>query len=387
MQKLTVKLSETRAPDMVRRAASFDGEEIWWEATGASEALPGPLEYHDMAATALIFKAMDSGRDLHIDGPVSRSMLARLEEFVTSWALWRPDLYAPIRLSAAEEIERAEDPSVKDTAVAACSGGVDSSFTIWRHHKQWAGRNNRRLKAAVFVHGLDVPLSRSSEFENAFASAARAMASIDLPIVRVRTNWRERASRVWTMEFGAGLSTCLRNWQGSVDTALVGSDEDYAHLVIPWGTNPITCNLLSSSDFEVMWDGGGFGRTAKLEAVSGWQECLDNLRVCWQNASDTANCGRCEKCIRTKLNFKALGLELPASLPGNPDNGAILRLRATNAVQLAQLEDILHFAGKNGSGNDAWLRSLRYTILWNSAVNAAKRARRSLFPRRMQPRA
>ena len=381
MKIIRVRMSESRGAEGVRRTARFDDDEIWWDIAGPPAALPGPLAVHDMAATALIFHAMGSGRDLHVDGPVSRGLLARLEEFVTSWSLWRPDLYAPIRLSAAEEIDVPVAPAQRGTAVAACSGGVDSGFTIWRHHRELAGRNTRRLKAAVFVHGLDIPLNRSREYESAARSAEAAMASIGLPFARVRTNWRERASRVWTMEFGAGLTACLRNWQGDVDSALMGSDEDYAHLVIPWGTNPITCALLSSPDFEVVWDGGGYGRTAKVEGISDWPEALDNLRVCWQNASETANCGRCEKCIRTKLNFRALGLPLPSSLPGEPGTGRIMTLRATNAVQVAQLQDIAHHARQRGVA-DGWLRALRVSILWNSAWNGAKRARRAVFPRR-----
>ena len=52
--------------------------------------------------------------------------------------------------------------------------------------------------------------------------------SIRVPLVVLRTNWRPEVCVHWEMEFGAGVATCLRNWQGTVDTGLMGSDHDYA---------------------------------------------------------------------------------------------------------------------------------------------------------------
>ncbi|MCJ8156936.1 hypothetical protein [Sphingomonas sp. LaA6.9] len=381
MDSLRVRLTESRSPGKVRRSAFFDQSEIWWEIEAPEPVLPEPLERHDVAATALIFKAMESARDLHIEGPVSRSLLAGLEELVVSWVLWRPDLYAPIRLSADIELDDAGSTRHADTAIATCSGGVDSSFTIWRHFNARASRGSRKLGAALFVHGLDIPLARHAQFEDAFTSAAETLRSIDLPLVKMRTNWREQASRVWQMDFGSGLSSCLRQWQGTFDSALIGSGEDYAHLVFPWGSNPITFAMLSSPDFEILWDGGGFGRTAKLEAISNWPEALNNLRVCWQNTSESANCGRCEKCVRTKLNFRTLGLSLPPSLGGEPTLAQIAALRASNAVKVTQLQDIVEHCRRGGT-LPGWARAVQLSIAWNSALNAAKQTKKVLFPRR-----
>ncbi|RJF90669.1 hypothetical protein D3876_10670 [Sphingomonas cavernae] len=366
---------------MVRRTAYFDHSSIWWDIEGPENVLPGPLVRHDVAATALIFKAMETGRNLHIEGPVSRSLLAALEELVVCWVLWRPDLYAPVSVSADTELDDAPSVSHPQTAISACSGGVDGSFTIWRHFKARANRSSRKLGAALFVHGLDIPLARQAEFDDAFASAADTLRSIDLPLVKMRTNWRELGSRTWQMDFGAGLSSCLRQWQGTYDSALIGSGEDYAHLVFPWGSNPITFAMLSSPEFEVVWDGGGFGRTAKLEAISDWPEALSNLRVCWQNASESANCGRCEKCVRTKLNFRALGLDLPPLLAGEPTLTQIATLRASNAVKVDQLQDIVDHCRMRGNALPGWARAVQVSIAWNVVLNAGKRTKQMLFPR------
>lgn len=378
MKLIHVRLAEERSSAHVKRTATFDGQQLWWEMTGPLDALPLPLRAHDMAAIALVFKAMHSGRSLHVDGPVSLELLEGLDELVTSWTMWRPDLYKRIGITATEEVPDRDLPvSESRQAIAAFSGGVDGSFTFWRHFKGRAGRGNRAIRAAVLVHGLDIPLSQTKAFDVAHHSADETLRASGVPLVKMRTNWRELASFSWQMDFGSGLVACLRNWQGTVGAALIGSDEDYAHLVIPWGSNPITFSMLSTENFAAVYDGAGYGRTAKLKAISDWEECLKNLRVCWKNVDTGRNCGTCEKCVRTKLNFLAAGMPLPEALSGDIDTLRILRVRARNPVQLSYLTDILDFA-KTFKTEGRWSKALGRAIALNRARNIANRGTRAV---------
>ena len=78
--------------------------------------------------------------------------------------------------------------------------------------------------------------------------------------------------------------------------------------------NPVTDRYLSSDTFRFIVDGYEHSRTERANIVKDWKVGLENLRVCWQNKEDLSqNCGHCEKCIRTKLNFLASGVScLPA---------------------------------------------------------------------------
>lgn len=373
MDLMHVRLAEERSTAQVKRTATFDGQQLWWEMSGPVEALPRPLRAHDLAAIALVFKAMQSGRSLHVDGPVSLELLEGLEDLVASWTMWRPDLYKRIAVTATEEVSDRDLPvGEARQAVAAFSGGVDASFTFWRHFTGIAGRGNRAVRAAVLAHGLDIPLSRQKAFDVAHHSATATLRASGVPLVKMRTNWREVASSSWQMDFGSGLAACLRNWQGTVGAGLIGSDEDYAHLVIPWGSNPITFSMLSTGNFAVVYDGAGYGRTAKVRAIGEWKDCLKNLRVCWENSDSGRNCGICEKCVRTKLNFLAAGLPLPEALSGEPDSRAILKLRARNAVQLSYLVDILAYA-RRAKTDGWWSKALGRAIALNKARNIARR--------------
>ncbi len=368
---ITVTLSEERSEGLVRRIAKSRDKEVWWEIKGPSEVLPFPLDLHDMAATCFIFHAMTKGEDLYIAGPVSHSMLENLEDLVASWVNWCPHLYKSIRIFSDEEIydrSRISPPQTRNLAITAFSGGLDSTFTAWRHHNGKVGRKNRKLFAGILIHGFDVPLDQVEAFEISAASASETLQSINLPLMTVRTNWRSQVCANWEMEFAAGIITGLMNWQGSVDTALLGSDMDYRRLVYPWGGSPITYSMLSNDGFKVVYDGGECARTEKAQGIADWQVGLKNLRVCWAGPFTGKNCGICEKCVRTKMNFLAVGASLPPSLSGMPSLAAISRLRTSNEQQIALLNDILETAiQRNIEG--PWVQALKFALFKNKLVH------------------
>lgn len=369
---LSAVLSESRTDGCVRRSVAFGGKEIWWEITGPSAVLPEELAVHDMAVSATIFSAMRRGCDLFVEGPVSESMLESSEDLVASWVNLRPDLYRRIKLGAAEVVPDNSLPREnKGKAVVAFSGGLDASYTAWRHAQGLAGRRNRQLLAGVLIHGFDIPLSGTDAFDFTRTSVAETLASINVPMAVVRTNWREVGCTAWEMEFGTGVATCLRNWQGMVDTALLGADEDYRRIVMPWGGNPLTYAMLSSHGFKVVYDGGEFGRSEKAAEVGAWETGLRNLRACWEGTVTGRNCGECEKCLRTKMNFLAVGAQLPQSLSGQPSPSKIRRIKVKNSAQLALLEEIRETArARQISG--PWLDALNWAIWKNRIVLALR---------------
>lgn len=366
---ITVTLSEERSQGLVRRIAKSLDKEVWWDIKGPDEALPPPLKVHDMAASCFIFHAMSKGEDLYIAGPVSRSLLENLEDLVVSWVNYCPHLYKKIRIYSAVEVcmKTSTAPQAKNRAIAAFSGGLDASFTAWRHHNQRVGRRSRKLLAGALIQGFDIPLDATKAFENTIASTSNTLQSIGVPLVTVQTNWKNEVCTNWEMEFGNGVATCLMNWLGAVDTALIGSDMDFRRLVFPWGGSPMTYGMLSSDGFKVIYDGGEYARTEKVEGISDWDIGLRNLRVCWAGPLTGKNCGVCEKCIRTKLNFLAVGAKLPPSLLGMPSLFSVSRLRTSNEQQISLLNDIVDTAvQRNIEG--PWVKALKFAIFKNKLV-------------------
>jgi hypothetical protein len=374
---LCARLAEERWPDRVVRTIRFTGpaspeEAVWWEVTG--DVLPGPLRRHDLVAVALIFAAMRKGCDLHIAGPVSWSLLAHLDEFQSAWTRWRPDLYCRVAVSADDVVMEEVTPNLR--AVTLFSGGVDATFTLWRHQSKKAGHASRDIITALMVHGFDIPLSAEAAFEQAASATRETLEPIGVPLTRIRTNWRSAVcGKWWEMEFAAGLVACLRQFQGDVAGGLIGSGVNYGHLVMPWGENPVTVPLLSSDDFEIIYDGCGSSRTDKVAAIAEWGAAAERLRVCWEGPVTGRNCGVCEKCVRTKLNFMAAGKPLPEALSNEPTSRQILQIDAKNDLQIWNLADILAVARRN-----------RIDAPWVSAVARLIRKKRALQSIRMSAR-
>jgi hypothetical protein len=358
---------EHRGTDRVTRSIFYDDKEITFEITGP--VLPPPVDLLDFAALALVFPAMRSGKPLHIDGPVSADMIRNLEEFQEAWAAWRPRSYAPVPITAGEIRSPAREAGPR-TGVFAFSGGVDGTFALLRHLRQQAGLRTVSPVAAMLIHGFDIPLAETQAFEIARNAASDVMEELDLPLAVVRTNWKKVACGNWDTEFGAGLASCLHQFSGAATHGVLGADEDYGHLSLPWGSNPITNVFLSGGSFGVHTEGGGLTRTERVRLICETPEVAKKLRVCWEGPVTGGNCGVCEKCIRTKMNFLANGKPI-LCFDRPPTVREILGIRAWNPVQVAYLEDIQQAAEANGI-SAPWVGALKATIGKNRALNRTR---------------
>lgn len=377
---MIVRVTEQRSPVQVRRELSIDGgPSAFFEITG--DVLPPPIALYDFAAVAAIFLAMRERRSLHVAGPVSRVLLRNLEEFQEIWSIWQPRDYGAVSVTADEERESVSPENGRD-GVFAFSGGVDSAATLIRHCGGDMGRRTVHPLAAILVHGFDIPLSEQMAFDTAKGAAEAILSEMNVPLSIVRTNWRETIRKRWEMEFGAGLAACLHQFAGLAAVGVLGSNEDYSRLVLPWGANPVTNHLLAGGTFAIQTECGGLTRTDRVGIIARRPDIASRLRVCWEDTRSGRNCGKCEKCIRTNLNFLANGLE-PYCFERRPTLREILGIRARNRAQIVLLEEIASFARKRGI-DDPWVSALAVSIamnkllrpvrpLWARATNKSKR--------------
>ena len=221
----------------------------------------------------------------------------------------------------------AQPGPVSEGAITVFSGGVDSTFTLWRHAAKSSSPRRRTIALAVLIHGLDIPLDDESGFRGALARGARAAADLGIPLSPVRTNFRQVVPREWVMSFGAALAACLHLFKGRGGAGLIPSSKPYDDLLLPSGSNPITDPLMSGDGFEIVHDGAAFSRAMKVAAIGQWHAGVEALRVCWEGTQRDRNCGVCEKCIRTACSFLASGLAVPSHLGAAPDRTAIRQIR------------------------------------------------------------
>jgi len=76
----------------------------------------------------------------------------------------------------------------------------------------------------------------------------------------------------------------------------------------------------------------------KLRVLARYPESLARLRVCWENPS-AYNCGHCEKCVRTMLGLRALGVEHCVAFPDTltPELVRLQKVRPGSVVYWREL--------------------------------------------------
>jgi hypothetical protein len=292
----------------------IDEKKLWFELADI-ESPPADKDCESYLI-AMLLEAMQENRNLIVHGSVSRELLSNLTEYQAIWNKWLPNNFYLVDIQV-EEIND-KNPQIEQQvsgAICAFSGGVDSTFSIWRNSQNKNGYRSQKINYGVLVHGFDIPLSDKNAFNNVCQSSRKILETIDINLLPIRTNYRNISKVYWEYAFAAALVGVLSNYKNLANTIIIGSGNPYDWLFVPCGSSPIADHLLSSRDFRVIHDGASHDRMEKIQAIAEWKDGYDNLRVCWQGKLKDYNCGYCEKCIRTQLNCLASSLSIPSSFP------------------------------------------------------------------------
>ena len=334
--------------------AQVDEKKLWFQFSKSIE--PPEDKDCDSYLLAVLMDAMGEGRDIIVKGSVSFGLLSNLTEYQAAWNKWLPDIYSiiDIKVDAAKE----NGHPVSGT-ICAFSGGVDSMFSVWRHSQGKNSYRSQNIKLCSLVHGFDIPLPDTAAFDNVTQNAITALYDIGIKIGPIKTNYREISRAKWIYAHAAALVAALANFKKVAGTCLIGSGFAYNYIVTPWGSTPITDFLLSSDDFIVIHDGASHTRTEKVKEISEWKVGIANLRVCWQGAMKDRNCGKCEKCVRTKLCFLASGRPIPCCFDDADIDFKGILLK--NDYIRGEWKQIIDYANRNGV-KGAWLKEAKKVI-------------------------
>ncbi len=323
----------------------------------------------------IILYAMSKGQDLHVHGAMTFDALANLHEFQEAWHLWRPKKYKNINIMPDTIVHQLPQEGVPK-ALAAFSGGIDSLFSILRHNTKKLGNASYPLNDSVLmVHGFDVPLSSPDMFEALKQRTKPFLDELNLSCLAIRTNLKEINIQDWEDSFMPQLACCMHQYSDSFAYAIAGSSEPYNARVLPWGSNPATDHLLSNRAMRLVHDGAGFSRTEKVEQVSKHKMATRVAKVCWEGKETHKNCGHCEKCVRTLLNFMAVGVGNPACFDAPLDLKDIPKINVRNLTQLAELTSIQDYVNRHNVQGE-WVSLLSNRI--KSGVVSQNKIRKAI---------
>jgi hypothetical protein len=255
--------------------------------------------------TSILPVAARARADLHVDGEVSPELLENFKQIDRIWNHW----YG-LKLGAAGGVSVEPEKEVPAPGVACFfSGGVDSFYSVNKNLEREKGEN--RITHLLYVRGFDVDLDDHDLDALVTGHLSRAGDEIGLPLILASTNLRQltdRSTRWGRLQHGAALAGVAHCLSGILGTVLVPSTHTYQH-VFPWGTHPLLDPLWSDEFISFVTDGCEATRSAKIERqIIGSDIALRHLRVCHRNRDLAYNCGRCEKCIRTKIVLKLAGV-------------------------------------------------------------------------------
>jgi hypothetical protein len=313
-----------------------------------------PAEHGDHALLALLLHAMACAEQVEVEGSLSPRLLDGLETLQEIWCRWRPDRYRPITIRCSQELARSEQPGASPggsrEGLFAFSGGIDSIFSLLRHYHRKAGRHTVHPAATLLVQGFDIPYAEDHAYGSATERAKLVLEECPgLSMLQLRTNSR-LIGQHWGDSFGLQLSACFLCFQRHYSDAVMGSGEGdgYDKLTFPWGSSPLTIPLGSTEAMTIHLDGCGYDRNNKVAFLSAYPKASRHIRVCWEGDRYDRNCGRCEKCVRTMLNYWANGLDVPSAFPTQLTPELVRSIVLTSDIEASGLKTIRSLARQRG---------------------------------------
>lgn len=331
-----------------------------------------PVTIYDGFLFGIIFKAMECGENLEIDFPISKQGFQNVNYYIEAWHNLLPDTYKKIKIIASNIVDGTNTKTHPAESISAFSGGVDACFTLIRHNeKDWGENFDYNLKNVLCVQGFDVPINKNKEYDLLMDRVSPIYEQYNCRQFKVWTDLKLASKQDWEMSFSAQLACCLHLFSEHFAQALIGSSEPYKDFFLPWGSTPSTDFLLSGTNLEIIHDGAGFTRTEKAERISKNNIAVDRMKVCWEKGFED-NCGECEKCYRTRLNFLAVGLTDPKCFDSPITLNKIKSIKLNNLGKICEFQSILDYAHKNKiTGN--WLFSMKLAIFMGKYFHLTKK--------------
>ncbi len=226
--------------------------------------------------------------------------------------------------TGAPEIEtgagsRRASPAGPRRAVAFLSGGVDGLHMLMRNRQLYRRDDPAYIREALFIHGIDIGKRARDPEDERFRTALRRIepvaAEIGLRLIPCRTNLRHLPSQPGFFEHRhSGAALAAVGHAATIGPAFVFVAGTFpVGTLVPWGSHPAVDGLLSSQRVTVIHDGSRFSRLDKVRDLAAWPAALAALRPCPAKPAAEANCGECEKCLRTRLELLAAGVENTAA--------------------------------------------------------------------------
>lgn len=176
------------------------------------------------------------------------------------------------------------------------SGGVDSFYSLIM---------NTDVKVIVFVVGFDIRLANRAAWEVMLLSNRKVASARGIRLITVFTNLREHPiprEVKWERYHGAALAAVAHSLRSQASNWIISASW-FPGFDMPWGSHLELDWRWGNEAVNLVHFGVDKRRGEKLAAMAHEPLVHDFLHVCWRDPIPAGNCGKCEKCIRTRLTY------------------------------------------------------------------------------------
>ncbi len=215
---------------------------------------------------------------------------------------------------------RTRIPGGPRRAVAFLSGGVDGLHMLMRNRRLYRRDDPAYIRDALFIHGFDIGKRARDPENERYRMALRRLEPVavetGIRIIPCRTNLRHLPSQPDFWELSPQRRGAGRRRSCGDDRA--GIPIHWRHLsgsaiLFRWGRIPPSTACSRASASLSSTTARVFPASKRCVILRTWPTAMAALRVCPAKLGGQANCGRCEKCLRTRLELLAAGVEETAA--------------------------------------------------------------------------
>lgn len=300
-----------------QRAVVRAGDYGFWIQT---PGVDGPAGTIDFAAYGLAIISASFGVRIHVEQPVSRDVVEQMEKLAAGLAVLKLPKTFPLQLSFGSIVDAR--PASGRNKIICVSGGVDSLAAAIR------AKQEDQVTHALLIAGADYK-DGSVGFCDLRGRVTTICDRLGLGLEIVSTNIRSMKFN-WNMLHAVNLAMCLNVLSARFSSGAYALDntalQDLARH--PWGNSAPLADLLSSRAFPIKAYDQDTNRVGKLRRIAEYDlDLLSLLSVCWRDKSQGGNCGKCTKCVQTRLVFACLGIDEKMAFPYVLPIGQVLDIK------------------------------------------------------------
>ena len=258
----------------------------------------------DFALLAAFISSLTTGEKLYFDHPVTNVALRQFDNYSRALRILSPKQFEAPRIMCSNVIVPDVKNNHSNKKILTLSGGIDSTYAA----------SSAMLEDATYTHcllikGFDYPLDNTTGFNELRLRVEKIADDLGLQLIVLETNLTDEFSSFGLQHTGA-LACCLQLMAGAgFESGAYAADFTAMGDVLraPWGNCMGIASTLTTDRFPIRYLGSERGRTEKIRWLAERKPGLFRyISVCRKEKSIGGNCGKCEKCARTRIGLMAI---------------------------------------------------------------------------------